>query len=131
MREKRRLISGRRGQSAVEFALILPVLLLIVFGILDLGRAVYSQMVMSDAVREGCRVAVVQSNSNATVIQTVLNYATGVALQASHITISGSREPGTTVTVSASYTYVPVTPLISQIVGSSIVLQASSSMVVD
>ena len=131
MRDKRRLISSKCGQSAVEFALILPVLLMTVFGILDLGRAVYSQMVMSNAVREGCRVAVVQSNSNATVIQAVRTKAAGVALQAGNITISGPRTPGTTVTVAASFTYLPVTPLISNIVGNSILLQARSSMVVD
>jgi 2-keto-4-pentenoate hydratase len=87
MRDSRRLISSKSGQS-VEFAMILgPVADCLRHS--DLGRAVYSQMIMSNAVREGCRVAVVQTNSNATVIQAVQTFATGVALQAGNITISG------------------------------------------
>jgi Flp pilus assembly protein TadG len=49
--------SGRRGQSLAEFALVLPVFLLILFGLLDLGALVFSDNVMSQAAREGARVA--------------------------------------------------------------------------
>jgi TadE-like protein len=43
----------------VEFALIIPIFLLFVFGILDLGRAVYAYHTLNNAAREGARVAVV------------------------------------------------------------------------
>jgi hypothetical protein len=49
--------SLRRGQSLAEFALVLPVFLLILFGLLDLGALVFSDNVMSQAAREGARVA--------------------------------------------------------------------------
>jgi Flp pilus assembly protein TadG len=124
-------VSSQRGQGVVEIALILPIFLLTVLGMLDLGRAVYTHTVLSNSVREGCRVAVVQSRPSSDVIQAVLQSAAGVNLPASNITISGARTPGSTVTVSAFVVYSPVTPLLSQIVRSAITLRASSAMVVD
>jgi Flp pilus assembly protein TadG len=55
---------GGRGQALVEMALITPVLLFILLGITDIGRAYYQYTVMTNAVREGARyVAVNWSNS--------------------------------------------------------------------
>jgi Flp pilus assembly protein TadG len=53
------LIRGNRGQSVVEFALVLPVLLLVLFGITELGRAVMVKNVLTSAAREGARLAIV------------------------------------------------------------------------
>lgn len=61
MRERSRRLRCERGAVAVEFALILPVLLLIVMGTIEFGR-VYSQFqVFNGAAREGARCAAVQS----------------------------------------------------------------------
>jgi Flp pilus assembly protein TadG len=46
-----------RGSVAVEFALVLPVLLLILFGIIDFGRALNAQIELTGAAREGARLA--------------------------------------------------------------------------
>jgi Flp pilus assembly protein TadG len=46
---------GERGGVAVEFAIILPVLMLLIFGIIDFGHAWYMRHLMSDASREGAR----------------------------------------------------------------------------
>jgi Flp pilus assembly protein TadG len=48
---------GERGAVAVEFAIILPILLLLTFGIIDFGHAWYMRHMMSDASREGARYA--------------------------------------------------------------------------
>ena len=48
-----------RGAAAVEFALLLPVLLLLVFGIIDFGRALNAQITLTQAAREGARLAAV------------------------------------------------------------------------
>jgi hypothetical protein len=57
----RRRSAGRnprdRGAAAVEFALVLPLLLLIVFGIIDFGRALNAQITLTEAAREGARLA--------------------------------------------------------------------------
>lgn len=52
----------RRGQTLVEFALVLPVFLLIVFGLIDMGRYVYLTSSLSQAAREGARVAAVEAS---------------------------------------------------------------------
>lgn len=51
----------RNGQSLVEFALVLPVFLLVLFGLIDVGRLVYMNSVLSQAAREGARVAAVEA----------------------------------------------------------------------
>ena len=55
----RRRDASRRGQSLVEFGLILPIFLLLVFGIIDFGRAVFAYSTLNNAAREAARVAVV------------------------------------------------------------------------
>ena len=121
----------RGGQSTVEMALLLPIVLVCLLGTLDMGRAVYAYVTLSHAVREGCRAAVVQMNSDEMVIQTVVNAGIGLNLTPGSVTITGSRQPGTTVTVTAVSVYRPVTPILSQVVGNAIQLTASSSMIVD
>ena len=51
----RRGLRNERGGVAVEFAIILPILALLVFGIVDFGHAWYMRHLMSDACREGAR----------------------------------------------------------------------------
>lgn len=48
----------KRGQTLVEFALVLPILVLLLFGIIDLGWMFYVNLTMQHAVREGTRYAV-------------------------------------------------------------------------
>ena len=62
MYRKRKLVSlarDTRGQSVIEFALVLPLLLVVVFGITEFGRAWMTMNVLTSAAREGCRLAVV------------------------------------------------------------------------
>jgi hypothetical protein len=53
---------GTHGQALVEFALILPIFLVVLFGMLDAGRYVYMRSVLSQAAREGARVAAVEAS---------------------------------------------------------------------
>jgi Flp pilus assembly protein TadG len=54
---------GRRGgQTLVEFALVLPIFLMLLFGLLDGGRYVYMTSVLSQATREATRLAAVQAS---------------------------------------------------------------------
>lgn len=48
-----------RGAAAIEFALILPLLLLVLAGIIDMGRLFYAQVVTSNAAREGARMSAI------------------------------------------------------------------------
>jgi Flp pilus assembly protein TadG len=64
-KEKDRAITEKfkkeNGQSMVEFALILPILLLIVCGIMDFGWILYNQLALSNSARDGARFAVVNT----------------------------------------------------------------------
>jgi Flp pilus assembly protein TadG len=51
-----------RGQGLVEFALVLPVFMFAVFGVVDGGRYVYQNTVLSQAAREGARLAAVEAS---------------------------------------------------------------------
>ena len=64
--------TGREhGQSAVELALTLPMLLLIVLGTLDLGRALFAYVAVTNAAREGARFATDHPTNAAGITQRV------------------------------------------------------------
>ena len=56
---RRRGGTRRRGQALVEFALVIPLFLLLLVAIFDLGRAVFAWNTLSNAAREGARIAIV------------------------------------------------------------------------
>lgn len=53
---------GQRGQTLAEFALVLPIFLLVVFGLFDVGRAVFTYNSLTNAAREAARLAVVNQD---------------------------------------------------------------------
>lgn len=61
------------GQAMVEFALILPIFLLILCGIIDFGWLFYNQLSLNNACREGARYAVVHTAENADT-QSIINH---------------------------------------------------------
>ncbi len=67
--------SGDQGASAVEFALVVPLLIVLVFGIIDFGVIFAQQLSLNNAVRQGARSAVVAGN---TAQQTCAQVVTGV-----------------------------------------------------
>ncbi|MHB8588224.1 MAG: TadE/TadG family type IV pilus assembly protein [Candidatus Dormibacteraceae bacterium] len=76
---------SQRSQALIEFALVSPVLLLLLFGIVDIGRAVFYYDTVNHAVREGARTAIRASDhlpTNADVLATVTNQMIGVPVTA-------------------------------------------------
>lgn len=51
-----------RGQTLVEFAMVMPIILLVVLGLVDLGRAVYSYNTLAQSARQAARTAIVNQN---------------------------------------------------------------------
>jgi Flp pilus assembly protein TadG len=87
----------------VEFAFIVPLLVLLVLGIAEFGRAYYLQTTVSNAAREGARVMAL-SDDQARAREAAKTAATTVALADSQITFStGSCTPETQVTATVSY----------------------------
>jgi hypothetical protein len=76
---------GQQSQALIEFALVSPVLLLLLFGIVDIGRAVFYYDTLNHAAREGARTAVRASNQlpdNDDVLATVTAQMIGVPVTA-------------------------------------------------
>lgn len=61
---------GEGGQGIAEFALVLPVFLMMVFGIIDIGRTIWAFDNLANAAREGARYASVHGNSQVTTCKT-------------------------------------------------------------
>jgi hypothetical protein len=57
-RQITKLVRSQRSQSMVEFAIVAPLLLLLIFGIVDFGRVVYIYITLNQAVNEAARVAI-------------------------------------------------------------------------
>jgi Flp pilus assembly protein TadG len=57
-RSRANVSRGERGATAMEFALLLPVFILVLAALLDFGRAVFTQVTITNAAREGARVAI-------------------------------------------------------------------------
>lgn len=71
---------AQQSQALIEFALVSPVLLLLIFGIIDLGRAVFYYDTLNHAAREGARAAVSASSTlptNASVLAAVTQQLVG------------------------------------------------------
>ena len=67
----------RRGVAAVEFACIVPLLLLLLVGIWELGRIIHVQIIMNNAARDGARLAAQANIVNTTGAYTQIHFDTG------------------------------------------------------
>jgi Flp pilus assembly protein TadG len=97
-----------RGQTLTEFALVLPILLMVLFGIVQLGIAFNHYVTITDAARAGARKAVVSRQaSNPTSVTTTAVKASATNLDPSKlgVTVSSTWQQGQDVTVTATYPY--------------------------
>jgi Flp pilus assembly protein TadG len=122
------------GQSLVEFALVLPVIVLIVFGTIDVGRAIFTYNTLSESARQADRVAIVDQDG-ANITDAAIGYAPTLGLTSADVTVCYTGETSTALDCSSAppcepmrvgclaivtvdLAYVPLTPIISDIIGS-------------
>jgi Flp pilus assembly protein TadG len=136
MRLTRRSRGSQRGQSLVEFAIVIPVFLLVVFGLFDGARLVFAWNGVSQAARDVARVAAVNCLVGATACSNLNSaIASAEGVQAAQLpdggfwvitcvdastlaTVSGRPcEAGDLVEVSATTSITAITPGISKLVG--------------
>ena len=92
----RHRISREEGVAAVEFALILPVLALLLFGVLEFGRVWSQYQVFQGAAREGARCAAVQATQFSDCeIQLAINEAAGPYVPSTDATVTIDGNPST------------------------------------
>ena len=107
----------RVGAAAVEMALLLPVLLLILFGIIDFGRALNTQIALTQASREGVRGLALGTTTNPTgIVQTAAYPVTGVAVAYTSCPANPGPTSVATVTATKAFTYVtPVSGILNML----------------
>lgn len=97
---------NRRATAAVEFAVVAPVFLLLVFGMIEYGRMVMVQQVITNASREGARVAVLDGSTTASVTSAVTSYLTAGSITGASVTVNpdppSNAQYGDPVTVTVS-----------------------------
>jgi Flp pilus assembly protein TadG len=81
------------GQTLVEFALIVPLLLLLVFGIVEFGRLFFAHHIITGAAREGCRAAAVHK-TNDVIEQKVEGAVSGLVSDPSKVVLKTPAEYG-------------------------------------
>jgi len=103
-----RFIKSQKGQSLVEFALVLPVFILIFFGIMEVSRLWETANVLTSAAREGARAAAVTAPDVNRVQIAAQNILSAANISNATITVSG---PNTSdeVIVTVSIYYTPIT----------------------
>jgi Flp pilus assembly protein TadG len=144
---RRRRDQGRKGQSLVEFGLMLPIFLLIVFGIIDFGRAVFAYSTLNSAAREAGRVAVVDQVT-AHITDEAIRQAYTLDVSAGDVSLDwrsafnpdtpnscagfvGSSNVVTcTLIITVNYEFNAATPIIGNIVG-PLDLSGESKMIVE
>ena len=153
-----RRVAGR-GQALVEFAIIVPIFMLLLFALLDFGRVIYAQQTITQDAREGARVGMVAAldspittSSYQKIRDAALKMTPGVALANANITgatgactatVADSVSAGTCffpdgvtcsdptnpprVVVKISVSVQLLTPIVSNVVGSSFTPTAQST----
>lgn len=114
---------NERGAVAVEFALLLPVVLLILFAIIDFGMMMYGREIVTNAAREGARAGIVQGPPKRTsgeITTIASNYLNGTGVNQADVTFTpagaGLASPNT-LTVTAVYNYNFLIPYIPNVLG--------------
>ena len=136
-RQWRRESAPSSGQALVEFALVLLPMLLLIFGLLDMGRLVFINNAVSEGAREGSRWGSVASRStDSSAIETqILSVMT--AVPEPEVTITCERNgsapfscrTGDVLLITVSSPVAMITPIIGQIVG-PVTVSATSRVVV-
>jgi Flp pilus assembly protein TadG len=123
-----------RGQTATEFAMIALPSLMLIFGIMVFGLAVYNYNFVSDAARDGVRYAIVHgaSSTSPATATDITNYVLAEAngLNQNKLTVSTSwspdNKPGSVVSVKVTYNFQPLFPMSA----TALPLSSSSQMVI-
>jgi len=104
---------GKRedGQSLVEFTLVLPIFLLVLFAIVDFGMAFHAWITVTNSAREGARIGSVRATSGE-IEQRVRDTATSLDQTDLSVAVTNAEgQPGESVVVDVSYSYSLMTPL--------------------
>jgi Flp pilus assembly protein TadG len=104
--------NGEKGQALVEFTLLVPIFLLLLFAIVDFGMGFYSWITVTNAAREGARLGVVLATEQQ--IEDRVYQAADLPNEGTNMTVTVTNaqgQPGESVVVQVDYDYDLITPL--------------------
>jgi Flp pilus assembly protein TadG len=119
------------GQGLIEFALVIPIFLLVLVALFDLGRAVFAYNTLTNAAREGARMAIVNQYKPSIIArakqQTQIVELNDPSVQVGFYQVNADGTPNTTTPcalvavgclaiVSFEATYQPITPIVANLV---------------
>jgi len=103
--------NGEKGQNLVEFAMVIPIFLVLVFAIVDFGMGFHAWITVTNAAREGARIGAVGADS-ATIEARVVDTASSLVATDLNVTVVNAQgAPGEAVSVDVEYDYDLITPL--------------------
>ncbi len=132
-----------RGQSLIETTLIFPLLLLVMIGIFEFGRAFETWEVLTNAAREGARIAILPNQPAGAAQTRVRNYlaagglkssaGVGVAVDTVALDLGGVTVNGSRVTITYPFSFIVLQPVAQLVVagtatGSPITMTAQAAM---
>ncbi|HJP89362.1 MAG TPA: TadE/TadG family type IV pilus assembly protein [Candidatus Limnocylindrales bacterium] len=144
-----------RGQSLVEFSLVFPIIVLLIVGFFEIGRAVFAYNMIANAARQGVRVATVNQLSDVTdcdatrpvedpyephwsIRGCAIAAGTVIGIKTANVSVAYAAPPGTTLacdptlhvgciaTVTVTYNFTIATPFINKLIGPFTMSQSSS-----
>ena len=123
----------RRGASAVEFAVVAPVLFLMIFGMIEYGRLIMVQQIITNASREGAREAVLDGATSTSVTDQVRIYLQGTSIDPNDVAVAFNVAPqtataGNPVTVTLTIDFNQVSWLPGQWFLSNTTMRAQTTM---
>ena len=119
--------NGERGTSAVEFALVLPLVLLLLLALVQVGVLARDRLMLTQASRAGAREAAVDASTGA-VEEAVRNAAAGLDGDRLRVEIVRAGARGSPVTVSLEYEVPIAATLAGWLFPESLTLRVSSTM---
>jgi Flp pilus assembly protein TadG len=135
-------IRSEKGAALIEAAVTVPIILLISVGIFEFGRAYQTQQVLTNAAREGARLAVIEGSTDADVRTRVNAYLTGGGLKTladgqigiTRTTAVTASSTGSTVEILYPFDFMVLNPVVKLIAptdtktGASITMKAATMM---
>jgi len=122
-----RRVFGERGSAIVEFALVLPILLVVTLALVQVGLIVRDQLLVVQAARAGAREAAVQADETA-IRQAALDAGPGLNGDRLDVSVQRSGSAGDPVTVDVTYDEIVAVPFVSWLFPPSASLHAAATM---
>ena len=130
-------LRNQRGAALLETAITIPIVLLVTVSIFEFGRAYQTWQVLTNAAREGARVAILADSSDAAVTDAVRNYlssgqlpgADSVGIKVERTVPFGAANTASRITVTYPFNFVVLNPVMKLINKGATAGQGTTNMV--